>query len=84
MHYCYLVRYASDKRLDVKLGGTALLAGGVSTLEAPHGFPQCRPLAEGGVLDVIEIIFLACTGLPSEIVSTISFTHAGEGNNYYW
>ena len=34
MYVCYLVSNTGDKGLDVKLCGTALLAGGVCTLQA--------------------------------------------------
>ena len=62
----YLVGDAGNECLDVKLGGATLLAGGVSTFEAPHGLPQGCPLTQSGVLDVIKVVFLTHTALQTK------------------
>ena len=53
----HLVRDGGDEALDVQLGGAALLAGRVGTLEAPRRLPERRPLAQRRVLDVIKVPF---------------------------
>ena len=59
----HLVRNAGDEGLDIKLRGTTLLAGGISTLEASCSFSQSCPLTQGRVLDVIKVMLLTCTSL---------------------
>ena len=54
---------AGDEGLDVDLGGTALLAGGVGALETPVGLTQGPALTQGGVFDVIEIVGQVLTGV---------------------
>ncbi len=51
-----LGRDTPDERLDVELGGAGLLAGGVGAFEAPGGLPQCTPLAQCRVFNVIEVL----------------------------
>ena len=58
-----LVRNTGDEGLDIELCGTALLAGGVGTLEASCSFSQSCPLTQGRVLDVIKVMLLTCTSL---------------------
>jgi hypothetical protein len=42
--------------LDVQLGGTALLARRIGTLQAARAFTQGRALAQGRVFDVIKVV----------------------------
>lgn len=51
-----LVGDRSDERLDVQLRGAGLLAGCIGTLEATRCLPQSAALAQGGVLDVVEVL----------------------------
>ena len=57
------VSNAGDKVLDIKLGGTTLLAGGVGTLETASGLSESTTLTQRSVLDVIKVVNLARTSL---------------------
>ena len=63
-----LVGNTGDEGLDIELCGTALLAGGVGTLEASCSFSQSCPLTQGRVLDVIKVMLLTCTSLATVCV----------------
>ena len=54
---------AGDKVLDIELGGTALLAGGVGTFETSSGLSESTTLTQSSVLDVIKVMNLARTSL---------------------
>lgn len=58
-----LVGDAGDEGLDVELCGAALLAGCIGTLEAASSLPQCSPLTQCGVLDVIKVVLQSFTCL---------------------
>lgn len=52
----HLVSYAGDESLDVQLGGAALLAGGVGTLQATERLLQRCSLTQCGVFDVFKVL----------------------------
>ena len=61
--HTHLVRDAGDEVLDVELSGTALLTGGVGTLETSGGLFEGSSLTQGGVLDVLKVMLLWSTRL---------------------
>ena len=63
LDHTYLVRDAGDEVLDVELCGTALLTGGVGTLETPGSLLEGSSLTQGGVLDVLKVMLLRGTRL---------------------
>lgn len=61
-----LVGNTGNELLDVQLGRTGLLAGRVGTLEAAGGLLQGTALAQGRVLDVIEVVLQRAVSLRRE------------------
>jgi hypothetical protein len=47
---------AADELLDIKLGWAALLAWSIGALETTSSLTESTALAQGGVLDIVEIL----------------------------
>ena len=54
----HLVGNGRDEGLNVQLGGTALLAWSISALQTTGSFSQGPSFAQGGVLDITEVVLI--------------------------